>query len=565
MEAMGIAQLLQRTPFPVDVGPLQYDDVDIGEALPARCVRQALWLSAHDGVPFAVLLGRGAQIGMPLAIQVEVAAPGGDAGMAFSQQFFDALEKAISAGRTYRGKVISLELAVDYTGRTGSVKVHRLHSVSREEVVLPEKTINLLESNLTGFIGIRSGLKEMRFSAKKGLLFYGPPGTGKTHTLHYLAGALPGHTMLLITAEQVILLEHYFKLARFLQPAIVVVEDVDLIARERTHMQVPGQEMLLNKLLNEMDGLREDAEVIFILTTNRPDQLEPALASRPGRIDQAIEFPLPDDIGRAKLVQLYGKGLVLPAEVVQAVVAKTKGASAAFIKELMRRSAQFVLQSGKREALTLDAVEAAIEEMVILGGSLNLKLLGASDANTETVTQGGASGIVSVREFPFGATNWNRAAFRRRVRSVKQSIISIFCALLLLGTAIGQHSNPEAHYNYDTAGIELHGMLIERNVYGPPGYGETPAKDARERILILKLSTTISVEPTANAEANGSANLDAVKNVQEVQLFVPRSQAMNVRKLVGRMVTAKGTLNESLTASQRTKVWLDVKTVDPKP
>jgi ATP-dependent 26S proteasome regulatory subunit len=49
-----------------------------------------------------------------------------------------------------------------------------------------------------------------------------------------------------------------------------------------------------------MDGLREDAEVIFILTTNRPDQLEPALASRPGRIDQAIEFPLPDEIGRAK-------------------------------------------------------------------------------------------------------------------------------------------------------------------------------------------------------------------------------------------------------------------------
>jgi ATP-dependent 26S proteasome regulatory subunit len=62
--------------------------------------------------------------------------------------------------------------------------------------------------------------------------------------------------------------------------------------------------MLLNKLLNEMDGLREDADVMVILTTNRPDQLEPALASRPGRIDQAIEFPLPDEGGRAKLVRL---------------------------------------------------------------------------------------------------------------------------------------------------------------------------------------------------------------------------------------------------------------------
>jgi ATP-dependent 26S proteasome regulatory subunit len=167
----------------------------------------------------------------------------------------------------------------------------------------------------------------------------------------------------------------------------VVVEDVDLIARERTHMQVPGQEMLLNKLLNEMDGLREDAEIIFILTTNRPDQLEPALASRPGRIDQAIEFPLPDDIGRAKLVRLYGKALELPEDVVQTIVSKTKGTSAAFIKELMRRSAQFLVQSGQGKVLTASAVDAAIEQMVVLGGSLNLKLLGASQAIADTSNQ----------------------------------------------------------------------------------------------------------------------------------------------------------------------------------
>ena len=58
---------------------------------------------------------------------------------------------------------------------------------------------------------------------------------------------------------------------------MVVIEDVDLIAREREHIQTPCQEVLLNKLLNEMDGLREEAAVPFILTTNRADQLEPAL------------------------------------------------------------------------------------------------------------------------------------------------------------------------------------------------------------------------------------------------------------------------------------------------
>src|SRR5579862_3857251 len=193
-------------------------------------------------------------------------------------------------------------------GGGSSVKVHRLAKVNREDVILPQKTLATLDRNVAGFMAARDALKSMRFQARKGLLFYGPPGTGKTHTIHYLASQLPDHTTLLVTAEQVMLLGEYFRLARFLQPSMMVIEDVDLIGRERTHMR-GGDEMLLNQLLNEMDGLREDAEVLFILTTNRPDQIEPALASRPGRIDQAIEFPLPDEEGRGKLARLYARGL----------------------------------------------------------------------------------------------------------------------------------------------------------------------------------------------------------------------------------------------------------------
>lgn len=122
----------------------------------------------------------------------------------------------------------------------------------------------------------------------------------------------------------------------------------------------------------------------------------------------------------------------------------------------------------------------------------------------------------------------------------------------------------EASYQYDTPGIRLEGTLVERKVYGPPGYGETPAKDARATILVLKLSYPISVEPTANADASKTANLDPAKNVREVQLFVGQSRAANARKLVGQMITATGTLNESITASQYTKVWLQVNTLESK-
>ncbi|MCT7103983.1 ATP-binding protein, partial [Salmonella enterica subsp. enterica serovar Poona] len=87
------------------------------------------------------------------------------------------------------------------------------------------------------------------------------------------------HTTVLITAEQVTNLTRYMTLARTLQPSIVVLEDVDLVGRSRDSMNSPNTEVLLNRLLNEMDGLRADADILFILTTNRPEDIEEALAS----------------------------------------------------------------------------------------------------------------------------------------------------------------------------------------------------------------------------------------------------------------------------------------------
>ena len=364
----------------VEIGPLQYDEIDIGEVAPARCLRNGLWIGRENGVPFAVMLAPGGRFALRAGVGVEIAVPGGEPGAQFSTEYFRRLEQAIREGRTYRGRIISLE-AHHHPGGGGSlVKVHRLARVKREDVILPQKTLATLDRNVAGFLAARPALKAMQFQARKGLLFYGPPGTGKTHTIHYLASQLPHHTTLLITAEQVGLLGEYFRLARFLEPSIVVIEDVDLIARQRTEMRSGGEEVLLNALLNEMDGLREDTEVLFILTTNRPDQIEPALVSRPGRIDQAIEFPLPDGEGRRKLVTLYARTLEVSGPILDAIVSRTKGVSAAFIKELMRRCAQFQVESSAGATLTMSAVDAALEEMLFAGGTLNRRLLGAEQA-----------------------------------------------------------------------------------------------------------------------------------------------------------------------------------------
>jgi hypothetical protein len=385
-ETLTFTHLTRDGDHAVLVGPLQYDEVDTGGDLPCRCLNKAVWLLKEGKMPFVVLLTPAERFGRSQGVHLEVAVPAGNAGLTFTRAFLDRLEKLVHESSSYRGKVISLEALDDFTGRISGVKVHRLRGVQRDDVILPEKTLLLLERNITEFLQQRESLRRLGMATKKGLLFYGPPGTGKTHTIHYLAGQLPNHTTLLITAEQVALLDDYFQLARFLQPAMVVIEDVDLIAREREHMHSACQESLLNKLLNEMDGLREDADLLFVLTTNRPEHLETALASRPGRVDQAIEFPLPDEDGRRKLVHLYARGLVVPDDLLEVLVRKTNKASAAFIKELMRRSAQYHLRNGSDGALSLAEVESALDEMLFSGGTMNLKLLGRSADDNPAMT-----------------------------------------------------------------------------------------------------------------------------------------------------------------------------------
>jgi len=377
-ETLSVASLLNLQGYPAVIGPLQHDEVDIGETMPARCLRQGLWLGRLADLPFAVLLSPALRYGQVEGMQLEVAVPSGEAGADCSRRILDDVEALVRSTASYRGKVLSLEIEPNYSGKVGSVKVHKLRTVRREDVVLPEATVELLNRNVIDLIKRREQLSRLGMPVKKGLLFYGPPGTGKTHTVHYLASQLPQHTTLLITAEQVGLLDAYFQLARFLQPAMIVIEDVDLIARSREDARSACEESLLNKLLNEMDGLREDAALLFVLTTNRPDQLEAALAARPGRIDQAIEFPLPDPQGRRRLVQLYSGRVSLSQDVVDLIVVKTERASAAFIKELMRRSSQFYLEDGADGRLTPVHVNRALDEMLFRGGSLNVRLLGGA-------------------------------------------------------------------------------------------------------------------------------------------------------------------------------------------
>jgi ATP-dependent 26S proteasome regulatory subunit len=152
-------------------------------------------------------------------------------------------------------------------------------------------------------------------------------------------------------------------LARELQPAIVILEDVDLVAEDRSLSQGGEQGPLLFELLNEMDGLASDVDVVFALTTNRVETLERALVSRPGRIDLALEIPLPDAPGRRRLVELYARGLDLGGVDIEPIVAASEGVTASFIKELLRKAALLAAVDGTAPVVSSANLQLALVEL----------------------------------------------------------------------------------------------------------------------------------------------------------------------------------------------------------
>jgi ATP-dependent 26S proteasome regulatory subunit len=244
-----------------------------------------------------------------------------------------------------------------------------------------------VERQVVGVAEYRQRLQESGQHLKRGLLLHGPPGTGKTHTVRYLIGRLTGVTVVILSGEALGHIGRACSVARVLTPSVVVIEDVDLIGEDRG--MHPGSHPLLFQLLNEMDGLGEDLDVAFVLTTNRADLLERALAERPGRVDQAVEIPLPGASERRRLAELYRGRLELDNAGLGEVVKRTDGVTASFLKELLRRAALLAAQEESQSdgALRVSAeqLRRALDVLLDSRNRLTRALLGSSERNGSTV------------------------------------------------------------------------------------------------------------------------------------------------------------------------------------
>jgi ATPase family associated with various cellular activities (AAA) len=360
--------------MPLMEGPVDQVNFHLEAGRVLACVQFGLYLISDGDARLTALVAGPSYMGDPRRqkLRLEVMCAREEDAAAFIERVRELMDRL----NVYRGQVVSISAMPIQLGPgpVTLVQFERLPAVAREDVVLPEGVLDRIERHTITFSRHAEALLKAGRSLKRGLLLHGLPGTGKTLTVMYLAGRLPGRTVILTSGRGLGMIQTVAQLARRLSPSMVVLEDVDLVAEERT-MPGFGARPVLFELLNELDGLRDDQDVIFVLTTNRPDVLEPALAARPGRVDVVVELPLPDGGDRRRLVELYARGLTLDDVDVGALVERIDGATPAYIKEVMRKAAVFAAEAGSAASIRQEHIDGALDELA-QGGRLAERILG---------------------------------------------------------------------------------------------------------------------------------------------------------------------------------------------
>ncbi len=334
--------------------------------------------AAPGGAPVVIGIRDDSRFGPPL-LSLEVLAADRDAATAAR----DEIERLMRAHDVFRGQVLSFTVS-EHHGNSLVTFLPR-PALPAGDVVLPDGMLEHIERHVVGIGDWSAELRGAGQHLKRGLLLHGPPGTGKTHTVRYLTGRLAGTTVILLTGGSIRFIDQAAALARRLQPSMVVLEDVDLVATDRDY--TPNGNPLLFSLLDAMDGVGADADVTFVLTTNRADILEVALADRPGRVDLAVEIPRPDVRCRKRLLRVYARDLTMDADLDE-VAAGTEGVTASFIKEMIRRTVLTSLRAGERPPVLRGAHFAAVlAEMNSEHQTLTRSLLGAGAEGPAARTQ----------------------------------------------------------------------------------------------------------------------------------------------------------------------------------
>jgi hypothetical protein len=252
--------------------------------------------------------------------------------------FFREIESRRKRLSVYRGKVID---PVVTGGGIVTIAFRNIARVSEGDLVLPKSVRDLIHGSIVSFYSHQDALRALGVEMKRGILFNSPPGTGKTSVSLYLAGLLPNFTICFVSGRRLLFPREVCAMARYLQPTMLVFEDIDLIAQER---ETNGLATVLGELMNQIDGCEPNDQVLFIMNTNSMERLEAAVRNRPGRVDQIIHIPLPDNADRKRLIQHFARSVSVSSAAVDALVGATHGVTPAILKEVIKRAAVMAVE-----------------------------------------------------------------------------------------------------------------------------------------------------------------------------------------------------------------------------
>ncbi|MBI2415559.1 MAG: ATP-dependent metallopeptidase FtsH/Yme1/Tma family protein [Candidatus Kerfeldbacteria bacterium] len=247
---------------------------------------------------------------------------------------------------------------------------------------------------------LKNAQKYIQLGAKvpRGVLLVGPPGTGKTLLARAVAGEADVPFYHISGSEFVEMfvgvgasrVRDLFKKAKQTGPAIVFIDEIDAVGRQRgtglggSHDE---REQTLNQILVEMDGFDNDTKVIVIAATNRPDVLDPALL-RPGRFDRHVTIDLPDIKERLAILQVHSEKKPLESEVKLNVIAqRTPGFSGADLANILNEAAILAARQNKKTISQQDCLNAI--EKVLLGPERRSSVMNPEEKRVTAFHEGG--------------------------------------------------------------------------------------------------------------------------------------------------------------------------------
>ena len=232
----------------------------------------------------------------------------------------------------------------------------------------------------------------------KGVLLVGSPGTGKTLLARAIAGEADVPFFHISGSDFVEMfvgvgasrVRDLFVQGKKNAPCIIFIDEMDAVGRHRGAGLGGGhdeREQTLNQLLVEMDGFESNEGVILISATNRPDVLDPALL-RPGRFDRQVVVPLPDILGREKILEVHTKKTPVGPDVDLVILAKgTPGFSGADLENLVNEAALLAAKRNK-EKIDMSDLEDA-KDKVYMGLERKSKVIKEEDRKTTAYHEGG--------------------------------------------------------------------------------------------------------------------------------------------------------------------------------